>query len=69
MAVVPSLGVRVAVAESLHRDLSRVSEWCNLLVMKLNGAKTRTMIVYWSCAMHPQPPPFTVGGTMVKESC
>ena len=30
MAVVPSQGVRVAVAESLNRDFSRVSEWCNL---------------------------------------
>ena len=30
MAVVPSPGVRVAVAESLIRDLGRVSEWCNL---------------------------------------
>ena len=28
MAVVPSPGVRVAVAESLIRDLGRVSEWC-----------------------------------------
>ena len=30
MAVVPSPVVRVAVAESLIRDLSRVSEWCDL---------------------------------------
>ena len=30
MAVVPSPGVRVAVAESLIRDLGRVSEWCDL---------------------------------------
>ena len=30
MAVVPSPGVRVAVAESLIRDLVRVSEWCDL---------------------------------------
>ena len=31
MAFVPSPGVRVAVAESLIRDLGRVSEWCDLL--------------------------------------
>ena len=31
MAVVPSPGVRVTVAESLIRDLGRVSEWCDLL--------------------------------------
>ena len=30
MAAVPSPGVRVAVAESLIRDLGRVSEWCDL---------------------------------------
>ena len=36
IAVVPSPGVRVAVAESLIRDLGRVSEWCDLWGMKLN---------------------------------
>ena len=35
--VVPSPGVRVAVAESLIRDLGRVSEWCDLWGMKLNS--------------------------------
>ena len=35
MAVVPSPGVRVAVAESLIRDLGRVSKWCDLWVMKI----------------------------------
>ena len=29
MAVVPSPDVKVAVAESLIRDLGRVSEWCD----------------------------------------
>ena len=38
MAVVPSPGVRVAVAESLIRDLDRVSEWCDLWGMKLNAS-------------------------------
>ena len=45
MAVVPSPGVRIAVAESLIRDLGRVSEWCDLWGMKLNATKTKTMIV------------------------
>ena len=40
MAVVPSPGVRVAVAESLIHDLGRVSEWCELCGMKLNASKT-----------------------------
>ena len=30
MAVVPSPGIRVAVAESLIHDLGRASEWCDL---------------------------------------
>ena len=34
MAVVPSAGVRVAVAESLIRDLGRVGEWCDHWGMK-----------------------------------
>ena len=54
LAVVPSPDVRVAVAESLKRDLSRVSEWCNLWGMKLNASKTKTMIVYRSRTMYPQ---------------
>ena len=31
IAVVPSPGLRVAVAESLCRDLVKVSAWCDLL--------------------------------------
>ena len=53
MAVVPSPGVRVAVRESLIRDLGRVSEWCDLSGMKLNASKTKTMIVSRSRTMHP----------------
>ena len=56
MAVVPSPSVRVAVAESLIRDLGRVSEWCDLWGMKLNESKTKTMIVSRSRTMRPQSP-------------
>ena len=52
MAVVPSTGVRVAVAESLIRDLGRVSEWCDLRGIKLNASKTKTMIISRSHTMH-----------------
>ena len=45
VAVVPSPGERVAVSESMNRDLNRVSVWCNLWGMKLNGSKAKTMIV------------------------
>ena len=41
MAVVYSPGIRVAVAESLIRDLGRVSEWCDLWGIKLNASKTK----------------------------
>ena len=68
MAVVPSPGSRVAVAESLIRDLGRVSEWCDLWGMKLNVSKTKIMIVSRSRTMHPQSPPLTIGQPVLKES-
>ena len=40
IAVVPSPGLSVAVAESLCRDLVKVSEWCDFWGMKLNASKT-----------------------------
>ena len=43
--VVPSSGVRVTVAETLNRDLGKVSEWSDLWGLKLNVSKTKTMIV------------------------
>ena len=54
LPVMPFPGVRVAVAESLIRDLGRVSVWCHLWGMKLNTSKTKTMIVSRSHTMHPQ---------------
>ena len=42
IAVVPSPGFRITVAESLIRDLDRVSEWCDLWGMKLNSSKTQS---------------------------
>ena len=68
IAVVPSPGVRVAVAESLRSDLTKVSEWCGIWGMKLNSSKTKTMIVSRSRTMHPQSPALIIGGTVLKES-
>ena len=68
MAVMPSPGVRVTVAESLIRDLGRVSEWCDLWELELNASKTKTMIVSRSRTMHPQSPPLTIGKSILKES-
>ena len=64
IAVVPSPGVRVTVAESLSSDLLKVSEWCDLCGMKLNTSKTKTMIISRSRTMHPQSPALTIGGTV-----
>ena len=68
IAVVPSPGLRVAVAESLSRDLVKVSEWCDLWGTKLNVSKTKTMMVSRSRTMHPQSAALTIGGIVLKES-
>ena len=57
MTVVPSPVARVAVAESLIRDLGRVGEWCDFWGMKFNASKTKTVIVARSHTMYPQSPP------------
>ena len=36
--------------------------------MKLNVSETKTMIVSMSRTMHPQSPPLTIGGTVIKKS-
>ena len=66
LIVVPSPGIRVKVAESLSRDLVKVSEWCDLCGIKLNASKTKTMIVSRSRTMHPQSPALSIGGTVLK---
>ena len=53
MAIAPSPGVGVTVAESLICDLGRVSELSDLWKMKLNESKTKAMIVSRSRTMHP----------------
>ena len=68
MAVVPSPGVRVTVAESLISDLGRVSERCDLWGIKLKSSKVKTMIVSRSSTTRPQSPPLTIGGTVLKET-
>ena len=66
MAVVPSPGVMVAVAESLIRDLGRVSEWCDLWGMTLNASKTKTESLEVSHNASPVTP-LTIGGTVLQE--
>ena len=50
IAVVPSPGIRVTVAESLSHDLVKVNEW------KFNASKTKTIIVSWSAQCTPRTP-------------
>ena len=71
MAAVTIPGVRVTVAESLIRDLGRVCEWRDLCGMKLNASRTmdyEDVTKTRSGTMHPQSPPLTIGGTVLKES-
>ena len=68
VAVVPSSRERLAVSDSMNRDLNRVSVWCNLWGMKLNASKTRTMIVSRLHTVHPQLTPLTLDGTVLNES-
>ena len=68
VVVVPSPVERVAVSESVTRDLNRVSAWCNLWGMKLNASKTKTMIVSRSRTVPPLLTPLTLDGTVLKES-
>ena len=68
MVVVSYPGARVTVAESLNHGLLSVNAWCDLWGIKLNASKTKTMIVSRSHTMHPQSPPLTIDGTVLKES-
>ena len=68
VAVMPFPGERAAVSESMNRDLNRVSVWCNLWGMKLNGSKTKTIILSKSRTVHPQLTTLTLDGTVLKES-
>ena len=45
LAHIPSPHMRSDVIESLNRDLSKISAWCNLWGMRLNPNKTQSMIV------------------------
>ena len=67
MDVVP-LSVRITVVEFLIHDLGRISEWCDLRLMKLNASTTKSMIVSRSRTMHPQSPTLPIGKTVLKES-
>ena len=68
VAVMPSSTEKVAVTESMNRDLNTVSVWCDLRAMKLNASETKSMILSLSLTVHPQLIPLTLDGTVLKES-
>ena len=64
--LMPSPGDIVLVSESLNRDVGKVSEWCELWMMKLNASKTKTMTSR-SLIMHLQSPQLIICGTMMYQ--
>ena len=68
-ASVNSPSDRVAVADSLNRDLSKIQSWCLRWGMKLNPSKTRSIIVSRSRAHDPPHPPLFLCGSPLKISC
>ena len=59
LARIPSPNMRSDVAESLNRDLSKISTWCNLWGMRLNPNKTQSMIVRRSGTISSSPRSFS----------
>ena len=55
-ASVPSPDRRPDIAESLNRDLARISAWCKSWGMKLNANKTQSMVVSRSRTEDPPHP-------------
>ena len=58
---------RVAVRESLNRDLNIISKWCNLWGMKLNANKTNTMIFSRSRTIQPHSILLPLNGIVLKK--
>ena len=67
LARIPSPYMRSDVAESLNRDLSKISTWCNLWGMRLNHNSTQSMIVSRPRTVFPPHPDFLVGSTSLNS--
>ena len=65
---IPSSNTRSDVTESLNRDLSKISTWCNLWGIRLKPNKTQSMIVSRSRTVFPPHPDLLVGSTS-PNSC
>ena len=67
LARIPSPNMRSDVTESLNRDLSKISTWCNLWGMRLNPNKTQSMIASRSRTVFPPHPDLLVGSTSLNS--
>ena len=67
-ATIPTPGVRSCVADSLNRDLARISEWCRIWGMKLNPRKTQTMTVSRSRTLYPPHPDLFIDNIALATS-
>ena len=67
LACIPSPNMRFDVAESLNRDLSKISTWCNLWGMRPNPNNTQNMIVSRSRTVFPPHPYLLVGSTSLNS--
>ena len=68
IAVVPSPGVRVTVAESMISDLGRVSVWCDLLGDDIECEYDQDYDSPKVSHNASQSLPLTIGGTVLTES-
>ena len=66
LAHIPSPNKRSYVTESLNRDLSKISTWCNLWGVKLNPKKTQSIIVGRSWAISSPHPDLIIGNTSLN---
>ena len=67
LARIPSPNMRSDVTESLNRDLSKISTWCNLWGMRLNPNKTQSMIVSRSRTVFPPHSDLLVGSSSLNS--
>lgn len=64
---IPSPECRIEVAESLNRDLAKITSWCELWGMKLNAKKTHSIIISRSRTLAPPHPCLQVSGEQIED--
>ncbi len=68
VSVIDSSADRLTIAQSLDKDLERISEWCSAWGMKLNAEKTKTMIISRSRTTLSPSPLLTLNNVILQES-